>query len=173
MITLRPVPGFGSYPDGRLRAGPFSASHVGELHRWMDRYGIAPGAKGDQGMVSQTPQGIMISASGPGVHGYFLDRDGLEASQDDTDRFLLAVIKAGSACTISGHWCPDETRMIVSNATALNAGGEIQWTNSRMIIHADGHVRPLTAGGADPRALPRQRPKLRVITGGATIRKLS
>ena len=135
---LRMVPNFGAFPDGRLRAGPFSVQTVGELYQAMDRWGIRPGAAGTQGMVSETSEGIMLSASGDGVMGYLLDTEALEVSISDLDAFIIQTVKPGMACRIDGHWCPDADRMIRSEALAVHDGNEVRWFETRDIFHRDG-----------------------------------
>ena len=151
-FKLRPVRGFGQWPDGRLRAGPFVVEHVGALHRLMDLHGLRPGTSGDVAMVSQTVQGMMISAQGPGVHGYFLDHEAIEVGRSDMDEFILAAVPAGSVCEISGHWCPDETRMVTTTATAMHDGRWVDWTGHRQIIHADGRVQQIGEDHGGPMA---------------------
>ncbi|WP_027234124.1 hypothetical protein [Leisingera caerulea] len=154
-LVLRYVPGFGTYPDGRLRAGPFNADGVGMLYLAMDKWGIRPGAEGSQGIVSQTPEGIMLSAQGEGVTGYLLDAEGLESSRSDLDGFILETVRPGAACRINGHWCPDPDRMIVSEATAVHDGRYVTWVETRDILHRDGRRQNISR--SLPVALPAQR----------------
>lgn len=140
-MIIRPVFGFGSFPDGRLRAGPFHFQNPSELHVALDRHGIHPGMEGDAGMVSLLAGGIMLSAAGAGVRGYFLDGEGLEAPGNDLDRFILATVRAGAACSIAGHWSPDAGRAIISEALAIHDGRHVTWTMSRVIHHADGRYQ--------------------------------
>jgi len=135
-----PVAGFGSYPDGRLRAGPFPLRDVGALNRKLEAYGIRPAAPGDTGFVSQTAEGVTISAAGAGVRGYFLDNEELEADRGDLDAFLLDVLNQGCAIHIDGHWSPDPERTIISSATALHLGDRISWSERRDIHHSDGSI---------------------------------
>lgn len=137
-MIIRPVFGFGSFPDGRLRAGPFHLQNPTDLHMALDRHDIHPGTEGDAGMVSLLAGGIMLSASGAGVRGYFLDKEGLEAPGNDLDRFILRTVRAGAACSIGGHWSPDAERAIISEALAIHDGERVTWTRSRVIHHADG-----------------------------------
>lgn len=151
-----PVAGFRAYPDGRLRAGPFNLHDVGALNQLLEYYGVRPGTPGDTGFVSQTADGIMISASGSGVKGYFLNEDGTEIDRDALDAFLLGALPDGGACNIAGHWSPDPDRSIHSQATAFRFGMRIDWLTQRNIHHRDGTVTPI---------LPRagEAPKLRII----------
>lgn len=151
-----PVAGFRAYPDGRLRAGPFNLHDVGALNRFLEDYGVRPGARGDTGFVSQTSDGIMISASGSGVKGYFLDETGVEIERGMLDAFLLEALPENGACHIAGHWSPDVDRSIHSQATAFRFGKRIEWLERRDIHHRDGTVTPI---------LPRagEAPRLRII----------
>ena len=155
-LVLRYVPGFGSFPDGRLRAGPFAVDGVGMLYLAMEKWRIRPGGKGTQGIVSQTPEGIMLSAQGEAVTGYLLDEEDLEVSRSDLDRFLLETVRPGAACRISGHWCPDPERMIVSEATAVHDGRVVTWMESRDIVHADGRRQNISR--SRPGSLPEGAP---------------
>lgn len=137
-LVLRVTGGFGKYPDGRLRAGPFSYSEVGALHVAMKKWGIRPGGPGTTGYVSMAAGGVMLSAQGEGVSGYLVDSDDLEVTEDDLDGFILESVAPGVACRISGHWMPDPDRMIESEATAFHDGSEVTWISRREIIHADG-----------------------------------
>lgn len=151
-----PVAGFRAYPDGRLRAGPFALDDVGALNRLLEAHGVRPGARGDTGFVSQTAEGIMISAAGAGVKGYFLDESENEVERSVLDAFLLEALPRAGVCNISGHWSPDPDRSIHSQATAFCIGDRIEWLERRDIHHRDGTVTPI---------LPRagETPKLRII----------
>ena len=143
-FVLHMVPGFGTFPDGRLRAGPFNRmEHVGSLYVAMEKWGIRPGAEGSQGIVSLTAGGIMLSAQGEGVSGYLVDEEGLEVSETDLDRFIMDTVQPGTACRFMGHWCPDRDRMIVSEATAIHDARYVTWMQTRDIVHADGRRQNL------------------------------
>lgn len=137
-LVIRPVFGFGSFPDGRLRAGPFHLQNPTDLNVIMARHGIRPGGEGDVGVVSLMAGGIMLSAAGAGVRGYFLDSENLEIPGNDIDAFLLEAVRPGAACAISGHWSPDASRAIISDAVAVHDGRRVTWSKSRVIHHADG-----------------------------------
>lgn len=143
MIALQPVPGFGTFPDGRLRAGPFAMDDVSKLRILLREFGVHPGFQDDKGLVSRTPAGLVLSASGPCVRGYFMDSDGIEVSSSDLDALLLDAVTPGTPFRTSGHWCPDRERMIVSEATAIHDGHSVDWSRSRMIHYADGTVQPI------------------------------
>lgn len=154
-VLLFPVPNFGSYPDGRLRAGPFHLQSAPELQVLLDRHGLRPGSEGDTGYVSQMANGIHLSACGAGVTGYLLDQEGLEASRSDLDLFIMRAVTAGTPCQISGHWSADPARTIVSEATAVHDGCDVIWTERRIILHSDGSQHVIKA--AAPAALPWRR----------------
>lgn len=137
-LIIRPVFGFGSFPDGRLRAGPFNLSGPGELNLAMERHGLRPGVEGDIGAASLMAGGIMLSASGAGVRGYFLAQDGYEIPLQELDAFILHTVAVGKACMISGHWSPDADRSIVSEAVAVHDGRRVTWSRSRIIHTASG-----------------------------------
>lgn len=143
-LILRMVPGFGTFPDGRLRAGPFDVAGPGCLYREMERFGLRPGVGGTVGMVSETAEGIMLSASGDGVFGYLLDSEALEASRTDLEEFLMATIRPGRRWSMTGHWCPDPDRMIRSEALAWHDGSEVFWQESREILHRDGRLETIS-----------------------------
>ena len=147
-----PIAGFGKYPDGRLRAGPFPIRDIGVLDRMLAGYAIYPAAPGDTGFVSLTADGVMISAAGEGVRGYFLGKDGLEADRSDLDEFLMAVLPPGASVQIGGHWSPDPDCTIVSNARALRLEDWVDWSERRDIHHRDGRVTQiLPRAGERPR----------------------
>lgn len=150
-LVLQMVPGYGQFPDGRLRAGPFDVAHVGALYLAMERWGVRPGAEGSQGIVSITPEGIMLSAQGEGVSGYLVDEEGLEVTETDLDRFIMETVRPGAACRITGHWCPDRDRMIISEATAVHDRRQVTWVQSRDILYSDG--RRQTINRTCPQAL--------------------
>lgn len=143
-LILRMVAGFGTFPDGRLRAGPFDVPGPGRLYQQMDRFGLRPGATGTVGMVSETAEGIMLSATGDGVFGYMLDTEALEASRTDLEEFLVATIRPGRRWSMAGHWCPDPDRMIRSEAIAWHDGVEVFWQESREILHRDGRLETIS-----------------------------
>lgn len=151
-----PIAGFGKYPDGRLRAGPFPFRDVGALDRMLARFGIYPASPGDTGFVSLTADGIMVSAAGEGVRGYFIGEDGLEADRSDLDDFLMAALPVGASVQIGGHWSPDPDRTIISNATALRLEDWIDWSERRDIHHRDGCVTPILPP-------PGERPRLTLV----------
>lgn len=144
IVRLRPVPGFGTFPDGRLRAGPFIAESRG-LSAEMARQRIFPGHECGTGHVSIIPDGLMLSASGTGVTGYFVDRDGIEASRSDLDRFILATVAAGTLFRVSGHYCPDRDVMISSEAVARHDGRHVTWQVMRRLRGRDGRERVIMA----------------------------
>lgn len=158
-LVLRIVPGFGTFPDGRLRAGPFDVEHVGALYMAMEKWGIRPGADGSQGMVSLTPEGIMLSAQGEGVTGYLVDDEGLEVTDTDLDRFIIETVRPGSACHITGHYCPSRDLMIASEATAVHDGSYVTWVQTRDMLHADGRRQNINR--TSPIAVP-DRPFLKL-----------
>lgn len=158
VVTLFPVPGFGSYPDGRLRAGPFHVRSAPELQRLLDRSGLRPGRTGDVGFVSQMATGIHLSASGPGVTGYLLDSDDLEAARSDLDMFIIHAVAPGVPCHVAGHWSPDPDCTIQSDATAIHDGTDVIWAERRMLMRADGSQKVIKATA--PAALPARRLRL-------------
>lgn len=137
-VLIRPVFGFGSYPDGRLRAGPFNLRNPTDIHLALKRHMLRPGCEGDAGMVSAMSDGVYLSSSGAGVRGYFLDDEGLEAAASDLDSFVIESVHRGRACTLSGHWSPDPDRTIISEAVAVHDGALVSWIRSRIIRFRDG-----------------------------------
>lgn len=153
-LIIRPVFGFGSYPDGRLRAGPFNFRQPGELNLALDRFDLRPGGPGDVGMVSMRNDGIYLSAQGAGVRGYLLDLEEMEAPSSDLDAFMLVAADPGVACRVSGHWSPGPDMDIISDAVAIHDGRRVSWTASRRIERSDGDGRVIAA--SRPRIIARR-----------------
>ena len=142
---LKRVPHFGKFPDGRLRAGPFRSMPVTSLQALMSRFGICLGEGNQTGMISATASGLMMSSSGSGVRGYFVDAEGLEISSTDLDRFILEATEPHTAIRISGHNSPGPESTVVSEATAMHDGHEVTWSAQRVIQNDRGGMQMIGA----------------------------
>jgi hypothetical protein len=137
---------FKGFPDGRLRAGPFPFESISEISQKMTEFGMFIGDDSQKGWVSWTARGMMISASGPSVRGYFLEKDGLEVEQDRLEAFLMSCLPLGSAVTVSGHYqeCPDV--MVCSKAVYHHlSNGKIAENSRRWVEHKSGRRNILSA----------------------------
>ncbi|MEP3667921.1 MAG: hypothetical protein ABJN42_14450 [Roseibium sp.] len=143
-FKLQAVSGFGTYPDGRLRAGPFCIS-TEELSSLMTDLRIFPGENVPSGMISSIPSGLMMSAAGAGVTGYLVDDEGLEVSQTDLDQFVVKSTEQGALFRMSGHYCPEPKIMISSDAVAIHDGRHVSWHSIRRLRTPDGMERAISA----------------------------
>ncbi len=157
-MRLVPVPAFTQIPDGRLRLGPVLGP-IGQLRSRFRRFGLRLSADPrDRVMVSRHPQGLILSCAGPGVRGYLIDPDGLEAPSSDLDALMGLLLPDGAVCRISGHYREEEDRMVESEALFWWVDGEVISSDRREAIRTDGTRRLISARSA-------ARPRVR--SGGA------
>jgi hypothetical protein len=153
-MRLVPVPAFTQIPDGRIRVGPLRGP-ISRVRTGFTRYGIRLSLDGsDPVMVSRHAQGLVLSCAGPGVRGYLLDRDGLEAPSSDVDALMALLLPDRSTCRFTGHYRAEEDRMVESEALYWRVSGEVLSSERRELIGTDGTRRLLSARSAQA---PRRR----------------
>ena len=161
-MRLVPVPAFTQIPDGRLRLGPVRGP-IGQLRARFCRFHLRLSADPrDQVMVSRHPQGLILSCAGPGVRGYLIDRDGLEAPSSDLDALMGLLLPEGAVCRISGHYREEEDRMVESEALFWRVDGAVISSERRETIATDGSRRLICARSA-------ARPRVRVGVGAGRL----
>lgn len=144
-MRLVPVPAFTQIPDGRLRLGPVLGP-IGQLRTRFRRFGLRLSADPrDRVMVSRHPQGLILSCAGPGVRGYLIDRDGLEAPSSDVDALMGLLLPNGAVCRVTGHYREEESRMVESEALFWRLDGRVLSSERRELIGTDGGRRLLSA----------------------------
>lgn len=136
-MILTEVHNFDQFPDGRLRAGPFTCSRS-DIQGLLRRHGLKLGLNKSAGVCSKTVMGIMISSAGPDVHGYLIGEDDLEASSSDLEAFLEVVVKPGVSFSIEGHHCPDADTMVRSSLSAWRMNGQLMVSAQRVLETRDG-----------------------------------
>lgn len=140
-MRLIAVPAFTQIPDGRLRVGPLRGP-ISRVRTSLMRLGLRLSTDPrDQVMVSAHAQGLVLSCSGPGVYGYLLDREGLEAPSSDVDALLSLLLPQGAVCRVSGHYRAERTHMIENEALFWGADGAVRSSERREMIRTDGTRR--------------------------------
>lgn len=153
-MRLVPVPAFTQIPDGRIRLGPVSGP-ISHVRTSFCRFGLRLSRVGsDKVMVSRHAQGLVLSCSGPGVRGYLLDRDGLEAPSSDLDELMGRLLPRGGTCRVAGHYREEEDVMIETEALFWTAGTRVLSSERRELIRTDGARRLISARSTPP---PRNR----------------
>jgi hypothetical protein len=106
------------------------------------RYGLRLSIEtADPVMVSRHMHGLILSCAGPGVRGYLLDRDRIEAPSSDVD-VLMGI------CRMTGHSLSEETMMVESEALFWRVDGQVLSSERRELIGTDGTRRLLSARSA-------------------------
>lgn len=152
-MRLVPVPAFTQIPDGRIRLGPVLGP-ISHVRTSFSRFGLRMSARSsDKVMVSRHPQGLVLSCAGPGVRGYLLDREGLEAPSSDLDELMRRLLPSGASCRVTGHYREEEARMVETEALFWRADRRILSSERRDLIGMDGSRRLISARSAPaPRA---------------------
>jgi hypothetical protein len=155
---LTEVNNFNIYPDGRLRAGPFTQDRT-YISRLMARYDLKLGEEDANGICSKTAMGTMISSSGIGVKGYLIGLDDLEAPSSDLEAFLEEVVDPGVSFSIEGHHCPDKDTMIKSSLSAWRMNDELMVSSQRVLERRGEsrlvlHQQAPTSVSFDPESAP-------------------
>lgn len=149
-MRLVPVPAFTQIPDGRIRLGPVSGP-ISHVRTSFLRFGLRLSrSAADRVMVSRHPQGLVLSCAGPGVRGYLLDRDGLEAPSSDLDALMGRLLPRGATCRVAGHYREEEEAMVESEALFWTVGGRVLSSERRELIRTDGARRLISARAAPP-----------------------
>ena len=161
-LRLVPVPAFTQIPDGRLRLGPVLGP-IGQLRTRFGRLGLRLSADPrDRVMVSRHPQGLILSCAGPGVRGYLIDPDGLEAPSSDLDALMRLLLPEGAVCRVSGHYREEEERMVESEALFWRVDGAVISSERREAIGTDGTRRLISSRSA-------ARPRVRAGRGAGRL----
>jgi len=147
------VPAFTQIPDGRLRLGPVTGP-IGHVRTSFSRFGLRMSTRSsDKVMVSRHPQGLVLSCAGPGVRGYLVDREGLEAPSSDLDALMLRLLPRSVPCKMTGHCREEETAMVESEALYWRLDGRVMSSERRDLNGMDGSRRLISARSAPaPRA---------------------
>ena len=161
-MILTKVSNFRGFPDGRLRAGPFTCSRK-YLAACMRAHELHIDLDDGRALCSQTMRGMMVSAAGPGVHGYLLDTEGIEAPSTVLEAFLEDVVPADRSFVMEGHYCPDSSTMITSHLRAW-------WQAERLFISAE---RILETADGGRTLLHRQVPAAGPVQGHVAERRLA
>jgi hypothetical protein len=147
-MRLVPVPDFSEIPDGRIRLGPVQGP-ISRVRTAFLRYGVRlSSSPRNQVMVSRHAQGLILSCAGPGVRGYLLDGEGLEAASSDVDALLGGLIPDGAVCRVSGHYRSEETRMVESEALFWRVDNAVLSSERRDLLRGDGTRRLISARSA-------------------------
>jgi len=147
-MRLVPVPAFSQIPDGRIRIGPLRGP-ISRVRTSFMRYGLRLSTQSaDPVMVSRHMQGLILSCAGPGVRGYLLDADRIEAPSSDLDALMGLLLPEGAVCRISGHYREEEDRMVESEALFWRVDGEVISSERREAIRTDGTRRLISARSA-------------------------
>lgn len=147
-MRLVPVPAFTQIPDGRIRLGPILGP-ISHVRTSFAGFGLRLGTRtSGRVMVSRHAQGLILSCAGPGVRGYLVDREGLEAPSSDLDELMLRLLPDGATCKITGHYWEEETHMVESEALYWRAGRMVLSSERRDVIYQDGSRRLLSARSA-------------------------
>jgi hypothetical protein len=147
-MLLVPVPAFSKIPDGRLRIGPLQGP-ISRIRTSFMRYGLRLSIEtADPVMVSRHMHGLILSCAGPGVRGYLLDRDRIEAPSSDVDVLMGILLPEGAVCRVTGHSLSEETMMVESEALFWRVDGQVLSSERRELIGTDGTRRLLSARSA-------------------------
>jgi hypothetical protein len=149
-VTMRlvPVPAFTQIPDGRIRLGPVSGP-ISRVRTSFSRLGLRMSRRpSDQVMVSRHPQGLVLSCAGPGVRGYLIDGEGLEAPSSDLDELMARLLPTGASCRITGHYREEEDRIVESEALYWRSGRRVLSTERRELLGRNGSRRLISARSA-------------------------
>lgn len=90
---------------GRFMMGPLPTTAVlEEIEGEMAHYDLAiPRDEDVEISVVRSLEGLYVTAEGPGVRGYLVDSDGLEASGSDVEDFFTRFLPPAGKITIHGH----------------------------------------------------------------------
>lgn len=141
-MILTEVHNFDQFPDGRLRAGPFTCNKS-DIQGLLNQHGLKLGLNESAGLCSKTVMGIMLSSAGPDVQGYLIGEDDLEAPSSDLEAFLEDVVNPGISFSIEGHHCPDEDTMVRSSLSAWRMNGQLMVSAQRVLETRTGSRRIL------------------------------
>jgi hypothetical protein len=100
--------------EGRIKVGPFRKQKGRDiLMRMMACDLQVSREEGAVYFARNTPDGFMIQSEGPGVFGYLVDSDGLEADESDLVQFAKPLVEICGPITIDGaHMVDNDMRMI-------------------------------------------------------------
>lgn len=144
-MRLVPVPAFTQIPDGRIRLGPVSGP-ISRVRTSFSRLGLRMSRRpSDKVMVSRHPQGLVLSCAGPGVRGYLIDGEGLEAPSSDLDELMARLLPAGATCRITGHYREEEEWIVESETLYWGSCGQVLSSEKREILGRDGSRRLLSS----------------------------
>lgn len=122
------------YPyDGQIILGPFRRRKGQRIMELMVKHELAIAAhECARQSMRATPQGFVLSATGPGVLGYVtLATDGLEADDEQVMDFALDALDDGGKFLVIGQHQVDESRKMVCKTTVQRHGKSVQVESQR------------------------------------------
>ncbi|MCW3782981.1 hypothetical protein OM960_15640 [Defluviimonas sp. CAU 1641] len=123
--------------DGLITIGPVKGINGTDFLRRMLKYNLHVAR--DEGAAYSargTRDGFVITAQGPGVLGYLVDRDGLEASRSDLEDFARRLIAPGQDILIEGWHMTGDDEKLLCRTVICHGGDMVTVTPIRKLIGA-------------------------------------
>ena len=130
-------------PSGEFRIGPIPDVSLDEIIENLRACELRiPGGEGARVMTRSAHDGLRIKAEGPGVLGYLVGSDGIEASVSDIEEFVEMTVVPGHELLMHGHHYLTTSRISLSRLLVTWDEGRPVITRQQHIF-SSGRIRPL------------------------------
>lgn len=117
--------------EGRLRFGPVHKSAAARIHQILQAFDLTTGADNRIRIIPVSAELARIEVYGQNVSGYFAEGDGLEASEETLDAFVLHACPKNYPVSLHGYYYPDDETRINTVMTAVHDGVSVRWSRLR------------------------------------------